>query len=279
MIKSTEWALVSLFGAATFFTMMASNSSGAVGDAPALLPLPVRMEIQPGVFRLKSKTRVLSDAASSETAQYLADRLWPATGYQLRLGASSASAKGNILLTTRDAKSSLGEEGYELIVTKDSVTIRAPSQAGLFYGVQTLLQLLPPQIYAATAASGVHWTVPCVQIEDQPRFKWRGLMLDVSAISSPRNRSSRFSTPWRPQKLNTFHWHLVDDPGWRIEIKRYPLPDGGGRMAQGHRLRTGPESEHHLRARRRYGGYYTQADIREVVAYAPRAAHHHRAGD
>ena len=94
--------------------------------------------------------------------------------------ATEAAAKGQILLTTRDAKPTLGPEGYELTVATDSVFSGALTQAGLFYGVQSLLQLMPPEVFAAKPVPGVDWKIPCVQIEDQPRFKWRGFMLDVA---------------------------------------------------------------------------------------------------
>jgi hexosaminidase len=148
------------------------------------------------------------------------------------------------------------------------VTIRASTQAGLFYGVQTLLQLLPPQVYAPTAASGVHWTVPCVRIEDQPRFKWRGLMLDVSRHFYTKEQVEQILDSMAAQKLNTFHWHLVDDPGWRIEIKRYPLLTEVGAWRRSIGFDLDPKSSTAYGPDGRYGGYYTQADIREVIAYA-----------
>ena len=244
----------------------------AAPAAPGLIPLPAKMTVEPGTFTLRAKTRVLADEASRETAQYLADRLWPATGYQLKVGPASESAKGNIILTTRDAKAALGEEGYELTVTKDAVTIRAPSQAGLFYGVQTLLQLLPPQVYAASAVSGVTWTVPCAQIEDQPRFKWRGLMLDVARHFYSKEEIKQLLDSMAVQKLNTFHWHLVDDQGWRIEIKHYPLLTQIGAWRKSIGFGLDPKSSTAYGPDGRYGGFYTQADIREVIAYA--AARH-----
>jgi len=258
--------------AGMLFSMIAFNGLAAAPEAPALIPLPAKTSFQPGTFTLRSKTRVLADDASRATAQYLADRLWPATGYQLKLGAGSDSAKGNILLTTRDAKPGLGEEGYELTVTKDSVIIRAPSQAGLFYGAQTLLQLLPPQIYAAAPAAKVNWTVPCVQIEDQPRFQWRGLMLDVARHFYNVDEIKQLFDSMAAQKLNMFHWHLVDDQGWRIEIKHYPLLTLVGGWRKGIGFGLDPKSSKAYGPDGRYGGFYTQADIREVIAYA--AARH-----
>jgi len=272
MNKITDRILVSCAGAAILFSMIEFNAPGAAADLPALLPLPAKIEFQPGSFRLRAKTRILADAASHDTAQYLADRLWPATGYQIKLGAPSDSVKGNILLTTLNAKASLGEEGYELIVTKDSVTVRAPTEAGLFYGLQTFFQLLPPQVYASTPASGVQWTAPCARIEDQPRFKWRGFMLDVARHFYTKDQVEQLLDSMAAQKLNTFHWHLVDDQGWRIEIKHYPLLTGISAWRKSIGFDLDPKSSGAYGPDGRYGGYYTQADIREVVAYA--AARH-----
>ncbi|MGD0260048.1 MAG: beta-N-acetylhexosaminidase [Verrucomicrobiota bacterium] len=166
--------------AVIFLSLMAA--SALAGDPPALIPLPQKMECRDGVFPLQPETLILTDAATRDTGQCLAEQLGKATGYSLKAGASTQAqpAKGEILLTTQDAKPELGAEGYELTVAPDSVVVRAGESAGLFYGVQSLLQLLPPEVYAAKPAAGVDWKIPCVRIEDQPRFKWRGLMLDVA---------------------------------------------------------------------------------------------------
>src|ERR1035438_8441229 len=162
------------------FSLMAA--SAFAGETPALIPLPQKMESRDGTFKLQPKTRILTDVPARDTGQYLAERLDKATGYTLKVATSAGAlpAKGSILLTIKDAKPGLGAEGYELSVTPDSVIVRAAKSAGLFYGVQSLLQLLPPEVFAAKPAAGVDWKIPCVQIEDQPRFKWRGFMLDVA---------------------------------------------------------------------------------------------------
>ena len=158
------------------------TASTFAGDAPALIPLPQKMECREGVFQLQAKTRILTDVPANDTGQYLAERLGKATGYDLKVGRSTKAqpTKGAILLTTKDAKPELGAEGYELTVATNSVVVRASKSAGLFYGVQSLLELLPPEVFAAKLVPGVDWKIPCVQIEDQPRFRWRGFMLDVA---------------------------------------------------------------------------------------------------
>jgi hexosaminidase len=245
----------------------------------SIIPLPQKMERHEGVFQLQpgprsSGTKILVDAASRETGQYLAGRLRQSTGYPLPVlrMKTGAPTKGTILLTTQDAKSALGPEGYELTVTPDSVVIRAPETAGLFYGVQSLLQLLPPDVFAQRPVEGIDWEIPCVTIEDQPRFKWRGLMLDVARHFFNRSEVEQILDAMALHKMNTFHWHLVDDQGWRIEIKKYPLLTQVGAWRKEIGFKLDPKASTAYGPDGRYGGYYTQADIREVVAYA-RARH------
>jgi hexosaminidase len=149
----------------------------------SIIPLPQKMELRDGVFNLTSGTAVYVDSSSRETAPFLTERLRPSTGYPLKVKTKSradAAIPGAIFLTTRNASTNLGPEGYELTVTPDSVVIRAPRQAGLFYGVQTLFQLLPPEILSSNRVQNVVWRIPCVEIRDWPRFKWRGILFDVS---------------------------------------------------------------------------------------------------
>src|SRR3954469_22725704 len=187
-------------------------------DPPTIVPLPQKLERRDGSFKLNSGTQLVTDAAGKDTGEFLAGKLRAAAGYPFKLTANRGArpGKGNILLTTRSARTDLGPEGYELTVTADSVIIRAPDTAGLFYGAQTLLQLLPPEIAASKASPNTAWLVPCVRIEDQPRFAWRGLMLDVSRHFFTKEEVKRLLDALAVYKLNTFHWHLVDDHGWRI---------------------------------------------------------------
>ena len=162
---------------------------------------PQKMELCPGKFKLTPDTKIFADSASMETAQYLATRLRKSTGYPITIGNSKSNRTDqSILLTTQNARSSLAPEGYDLNVAPDSVVIRAPTQAGLFYGAQTLSQLLPPEIFSTNVVTNVDWQMPCAQIEDWPQFKWRGLLLDVSRHFFRRKKSSNFSTRWQPSK-------------------------------------------------------------------------------
>ncbi|MDR3378634.1 MAG: beta-N-acetylhexosaminidase [Verrucomicrobiae bacterium] len=240
---------------------------------PALIPQPQQLERQAGVFTLSPQTRIETDRASADTGKFLAARLARATGYHFkvssRLTAETAGGlAGAILLTTNGADASHGAESYELTVETGRVVIRASAQAGLFYGAQTLLQLLPPEIYSTNTVTGVSWEAPCVRIQDWPRFQWRGLMLDVSRHFFTKQEVEQLLDVMAEHKINTFHWHLVDDNGWRIEIKKYPKLTSGGAWRGGVGFGLATNSTTAYGPDGRYGGFYTQNDIREVVKYA-----------
>ena len=252
-----------------------ATASVADTNGPAIIPLPQKMELRAGTFTLTPDTPIYVDPASRETENVLTDRLRRSTGYPLKTRTkffSRAAIKGGILLTTKDARTNLGAEGYDLTVAPDLVVIRAPTQTGLFYGVQTLLQLLPPEIFSTNRVTNVDWQMPCVQIEDWPRFKWRGLMLDVSRHFFSKNEVETILDAMAMHKLNRFHWHLTDDQGWRIEIKQYPKLTQIGAWRSGVGFGLDPKSTTAYGPDGRYGGFYTQDDIREVLAYA--AARH-----
>ena len=138
--------------------------------------------------------------------------------------------------------------------------------------MQSLLQLLPPEVFAAKPVAGVDWKIPCVQIEDQPRFKWRGLMLDVARHFFTKDEVKQLLDVLAMQKINTLHLHLTDDQGWRIEIKKYPRLTQVGAWRKDAGFGLDPKASTTYGPDGRYGGYYTQDDIREIVAYA-RARH------
>jgi len=239
-------------------------------EAPAILPRPQKLERHPGRFVLKPDTRILADAACQATGEYLAERLRKSTGYPLPLSIASSqeSVEGSLVLTTNGAKASLGPEGYELNIAPDSVLIRAPSPAGLYWGSQTLLQLLPPDILAPQPTPRKDWGITCTRIEDYPRFAWRGLLLDVSRHFFDKSEIKKLLDTLALHKVNTFHWHLTDDQGWRIEIKKYPRLTEVGAWRKSIGFNLDPKSSTAYGADGRYGGFYTQDDIREIVAYA-----------
>ncbi len=263
--------------------LLAATAGMADGmPASALIPQPERLERRPGRFHLAADTAILADSPSLQTARQLAARLRPATGYPLAVDRkffSGAAAPNTILLTTQSADTNLAPEGYALSVSTNSIVIRAPTQAGLFYGAQTLAQLLPPEIFSTHRAARPDWVAPCVEIQDRPRFKWRGLMLDVSRHFYTKSEVERMLDMMALYKLNRFHWHLTDDDGWRIEIKKYPLLTQIGAWRD-HAVLTRNRNPSNAQpawvaseadkfgANGRYGGFYTQKEIREVVGYA-----------
>ena len=285
---ATTVVVVARFQLVAVILLLAVNMAVAANLKPlALIPLPQKVVVHPGTFQLAGATRIQTDFASRKTADLLAKQLRRSTGYPLKVHwrqFSDAPGNSAIQLTTKDANTNLGAEGYELTVSSNSVVIRAPTQAGLFYGTRTLLQLLPPEILATNVVGNVGWQMPCVQIKDWPRFKWRGLMLDVSRHFYNKSKVEHILDFMAFYKLNRFHWHLVDNPGWRIEIKKYPRltamgawrkqiwvdpPSKPGVNADPAWLKPDPDK---FGKDGRYGGYYTPNDIREVVAYA--AARH-----
>ena len=175
----------------------------------------------------QAPTKILVDAASlARPASTWPALLLKSTGnqFQVATNAGVSPVKGAILLTTVNALTEPGRRGLR---TDGCAGLgrhpRARRRPGVFYGVQSLLQLLPPQILAPQPVSGVQWTAPCVYIQDQPRFPWRGWMLDVVRHFFNKQEIKQLLDAMALHKLNTFHWHLVDDQGWRIEILQYPL--------------------------------------------------------
>ena len=272
-------------------SFFAVSAFGVEPTGPSIVPLPKKMEVQKGRFELSPVTSIVVDSDSGETGAYLAARLRTSTGYPFLIRTNMQGIeKGTIQLTTKGAKADLGAEGYELDMAPDVVSIKAPTQAGMFYGVQTLLQLFPPQIFANAAVTNVAWEIPyAVHIEDRPRFPWRGFMLDVSRHFSTKDEVKRVLDEMALHKLNMFHWHLTDDQGWRIEIKKYPKLTEVGAWRKNAKLKPDPgdADANNIQPARdayspavfgpdgRYGGFYTQDDVREVVAYVRRREAYH----
>ena len=176
---------------------------------------------------------------------------------------------GNILFqVNKDIDPVIGEEGYRLKISQGLITISANKPAGLYYGFQTLLQLLPKEIDQKQTVANINWQVPVAEIMDYPRFAWRGLMLDVSRHFFTKQEVKDFIDEMVRYKYNLLHWHLTDDEGWRIEIKSYPkLTEKGAWNVK--RVGTfGNFAPPAADEPRDYGGFYTQEDIREIVQYA-----------
>ena len=213
--------------------------------AMTVIPRPAKIDARPGFFELTTET-VLSlpgkNADVGALARYLAGTVQEVAGFLPGIGGPS-SKRPVISLMLKKMAARLEREGYRLEVKPGAVTISAAAPAGLFYGIQTLRQMLQ---------SGRR--IPCAVIEDFPRFAWRGMLLDCCRHFMSVELIKRYIDLLVYHKMNVFHWHLTEDQGWRLEIKRYPklIEFGAWRMENG----------------RRHGGFYTQAQVREIVAYA-----------
>ena len=249
-------------------TRLATNAAPASPSDPGIVPKPVKLERGSGMFLLKSEARVFYQQGSpgaKVAAEYLADHWRKVTPLVLPVQESTEIKRGSILLTTQGAEASLGKEGYRLEVTPQGVVIKAFQPAGLFYGVQTLRRLLPAATFGSGKASASEpFAIPCVLIEDYPRFSWRGMHLDVSRHFFDVPFIKRYLDNLALHKMNVFHWHLADDDGWRVEIKKYPkLTQVGAWRGPNEALPPSYDS-----GNQRYGGFYTQDQIREVIRYA-----------
>lgn len=235
----------------------------AAPNVLSLVPRPNKLTLGVGSFTLTRATvLVANEAAEKAQAQQLAMSLAPATGFAIRI--EEKAAHPNTITFSLDQQSALGDEGYRLKITPQTVTIVAAKPVGLFYASQTLRQLLPTPIFASTKQNDVVWNMPVVSIEDAPRFKWRGLMLDCSRHFFSVEEVKKFLDSMAAHKLNTFHWHLTDDQGWRLEIKKYPKLTEIGSV----RTESPKRGARNRGDSTPYGGFYTQAQAREIVAYA-----------
>ena len=238
-------------------------------EPSSLIPVPVSQQSSPGVFVLP-KTIVIEAKNQQTQSQPISDlksHLTISTGYSVTVSPSSPTATIRLVLNTTP-ETSLGAEGYTLSVTPKTIVIKANQPAGLFYGVQTLLQLLPKEIESHELVKKASWQIPCTTITDYPRFGWRGLMLDVSRHFFTKQQVKDFIDEMAKYKFNLLHMHLTDDEGWRVEIKSLPrLTQVGAYSAK--RVGTfGTFPAPDPNEPRDYGGFYTQDDIRELVKYA-----------
>ena len=245
----------------------------ATSATAGVIPQPVSVEMRPGIFRLQAGTAIVAPPGVAEARQvagYLASALAAPTGWQLKVSESTYPLlRHNAIVLGLSAQSAAPAqpEGYELVVTQRGVRIQSTTPAGLFYGVQTLLQLLPPEIESQTRREA-GWTVPCVHIVDYPRFAWRGMMLDVSRHFFSKEFVKQYIDRMARYKMNVFHWHLTDDNGWRIEIKGLPQLTQVGAWRVPRLAKWGTREGPREGEAATDGGFYTQDDIREVVAYA-----------
>jgi hexosaminidase len=231
----------------------------------AIIPLPSTVSaVSDGhrAFELGAATVIAALPDLAGVARWLRGVLSPPTGLPLPDASPGRGDSDAIKLSRSGA---LPPEGYRLRVEPDRVSIVGGDGAGVFYGAQTLRQLMPPAIYRRAAVAGARWLVPCAEIFDAPRFGWRGAMLDVARHFLPKSDVLRFVDLLAVHKLNVLHLHLSDDQGWRLEIRRYPELT---RVGAWRRESMVGSRQHERFDGRTHGGYYTQDDIREIVAYA-----------
>lgn len=223
---------------------------------PRVIPEPASLVVaNGGAFVLSASTSIVTEAGNPEVtrvAEQLAALLRPSTGFAIPISSAGPEARGTIGLRL-SADTALGAEGYRLTVSPDSVRITAFAPAGLFHGVQTLRQLLPPQIESHLTLGEMAWMVPGVTITDRPRYAWRGAMLDVARHFFTPREVKQYIDLIALYKMNVLHLHLADDQGWRIEIKSRPKLVALGSVTQ---VGGGP------------GGYYTQDEYVDIVRYA-----------
>jgi hexosaminidase len=216
---------------------------------------------------LDAKTVIAVQKGAEAQGERLAFYLRPATGFPLPVLAAG-KAKGRVITLRLDAtEKELGQEGYTLSVKPGKVILVALKERGLFYGIQTIRQLLPPAIFRDVPVPGPDWSMPAVEIRDVPRFGWRGLMLDCCRHYMPKHFIKRLVDLAALHKLNSVHLHLTEDQGWRLEIKKYP------KLTQVGAWRPGSLVGHQSDPCRTFdkiphGGFYTQDDMREIVRYA-----------
>jgi len=227
---------------------------------PVIVPRPMRMEVKKeGAFRLLPESRIFADPASLgalAAAKELAAALAPATGLALPISGARVAVPpvGTLALVFDEGLPGAGEEGYKLEVTPEAVVLSAASPVGMHHGVHTVRQLLPKEIESRSKAEGVVWEIPCLSIEDRPRFPWRGYHLDCCRHFMDKEFVKRYIDLLAYHKLNRLHWHLTEDQGWRIQVDKFP------RLTEVAAWREDKEG--------RYGGFYSKADIREIVAHA-----------
>ena len=257
-----HFALLLLFGCAVSCTQPENSISN---ESIGIIPLPSTNELKPGTFYITGQSSIgidKSDPEMTALANYFNEEISDATGFSLPVNNS-----GTIIFQLGEHKE-LGEEGYQLSISSDQLILSAYKHHGIFNGIQSVLQLLPPEIKSKTVQADATWSINCIEVTDKPQFAWRGLMLDVSRHFFTKQEVKKFIDQMAEYKYNVFHWHLTDDQGWRLEVKSLPgltaigawrAPRVGNWWEREPQLPTDSLS---------YGGYYTTEDIREIVEYA-----------
>lgn len=240
-----------------------------------VIPKPLKMQLKEGRFIIAPTTQIIvesKDREANEVGQYLSNKTQTSTGYTLLVGKEKIESEiaNKIIFICENVDEDLGNEGYILDVDPNRITVKAYNPAGLFYGVQTLLQLLPPEIYnKIKTQKNLDWAIPCIHIRDKPRYSWRGMHLDVCRHFFPKEFIKTYIDYLAYHKMNVFHWHLTEDQGWRIEIKKYPkLTEIGAWRVDRSGITWRERESQKPGEKATYGGYYTHEEIKEIIEYA-----------
>jgi hexosaminidase len=255
--------ILAVLFAANDITWVTCAQGQTGSDRYGIIPKPLSLKETEGVFKITAQTVISvksSDARVREIAEDFALRLKKCAGISLQIVADGKITDTNCIIFNEI--NGMKDEAYNLDLTPQQIKISASSTSGMYYGVQTIYQLLPPEIYGEKLSKALKTEIPCCEIKDEPRFAYRGLMLDVGRYFMPKESVMKFIDIMAMHKQNMFHWHLTEDQGWRIEIKKYPrlTEIGSMRKETSGYGKTGDGVPH--------GGFYTQGDIKEIVEYA-----------
>lgn len=255
----------------TVANQIPTQHTGAGGVA--IVPQPNRLTVKPGFFKLSSNGVIACSAGARDEANFLARAF--GGQYAVTEGIDAQNNAAIRIALDESTPALAGSESYRLLVSPDRIEIEAVGRAGVFYAVQTLLQMLPASVYSEAATSDDEWRIPCAEIEDAPRFGWRGAMIDVGRYFMPVEFIKKFIDLLAIHKMNVLHLHLTEDQGWRLEIKKYPkLTEVGAYRKETLTRHLGPNHGSHLLPGNGepHSGFYTQDEARDIVAYA--AARH-----
>ena len=231
--------------------LLSGSALGIEAQTVSIIPRPAQIIAKEGSLTLTPDMAIAYDAACTEQAEYLLQTVRRSTGFCWK--EAGKKSRAGILLEI-DTLRVPAPEGYTLEVSGKRIAICGHDKSGVFYGIQTLLQLLPPEIYSASLQSDAKWSVPCISVVDAPDHPWRGMMLDVARYFYDKDFVKKYIDMMAMYKMNKLQLHLIDDSGWRLEIKKYPRLTEVGAWAG--------------KNEKRLGGFYTQEEIKEMIAYA-----------
>jgi hexosaminidase len=265
MMKKSFYLLLSMI------FLIAGCNSGFSSDnknAYAIIPAPVSLVPMNGSFTFSKKSKIILSVINNETklaADYLALLIKNPTGLSIPVEEGSKSISRSVFMSFDS--SIVNNEGYVLKITPEIIDIKAKSAVGMFYAVQTIRQLLPVEVENGKIIKGLVLSVPACEIKDEPGFVYRGMHLDVGRHLFPVAYIKRYIDMMALHKMNTFHWHLTEDQGWRIEIKKYPRLTKIGGFRKETLVGSGNEKPQVFDGKP-YGGFYTQEEVKDIVAYA-----------